>query len=169
MHLQNVVTLLAWIVVPPSLALRTVFPLFPAQDLANHTSNIVLSDDQEAQCHRITEPSMPGLNPTNCEYITQNLCRRFQLGPVLIDDRDKWHWFELPGCALAFYLSTTAQSPGLQGCLRIMGEIREKCATNSRYNAGTSNVKTLPDFTGDGQAVDNWEARFIMAPERLTL
>lgn len=50
-----------------------------------------------------------------------------------------------------------------------LGEIREKCAGDSRWNAGSINVGEMPGFGGDGTAVVGGEARWVMAPERLTL
>ena len=45
----------------------------------------------------------------------------------------------------------------------------QTCSTDSRFNAGVVNVRDLPDFSGDGRAVEEGKLRYAMAPERLTL
>ena len=83
--------------------------------------------------------------------------------------RDKWIWRELPECALAYYLPPNAVVPTEYKCRTlIFGSLFEKCAVDSRYNAGSINVAELPDFSGDGRAIVQYEQRFLMAPERLT-
>ena len=60
--------------------------------------------------------------------------------------------------------------PSLRECEELVfRKIRDECAHDALYNAGAINVWELPDFSGDGDAVDRREGRYLMAPERLTL
>ncbi len=71
---------------------------------------------------------------------------------------------------MGYYLPEGAEVPDQEMCeWGILGEIREKCAGDSRWNAGSINVGEMPGFGGDGTAVVGGEARWVMAPERLTL
>ena len=45
----------------------------------------------------------------------------------------------------------------------------EKCALNSRYNAGGINVAEMPNFSGPGRAETEGLIRYAFAAERLTL
>jgi len=113
---------------------------------------------------------MTGLNPTHCAELVPIICIPLNVTAPARPARDKWIWRELPGCALAFYLPEHAPVPPVDVCKGlIFGEIVEMCATRSRFNGGGINVDALPDFGSDGTAVDEGGARFLMAPERMTL
>lgn len=79
-------------------------------------------------------------------------------------------WKEISGCALGYYLPTAAEVPGMLECeVGIFKKIREDCATNPQYNAGSINVFDLPDFSSDGTEQVYGSGRYLMAPERLTI
>lgn len=148
--------------------------LFPAQNLTDPSPGSLVSNispsnplcaDKDAQCHRITEPSMPGLNPTNCELAAFALCRDMkpQTAP-----RDRWVWNEQVGCATGYYISDEFFYTVFL-CEASFKEIIATCATDSRFNAGSLNVQVLPDFTQAGEAQLENQPMYIMAPERLTL
>ena len=89
--------------------------------LTNGTSELGFID-QHAQCHRITEPSMRGFNPTNCKLVAEDLCARLD---IRIVTHNKWIWAVLPGCALAYYLPREL-SPEFWEYRRATADIREK-------------------------------------------
>ena len=83
--------------------------------------------------------------------------------------RDTWIWFELPGCALGYCLPEEEEVPNVGRCKGLYESLVEKCAFNSRYNAGGINVAEMPDFSGPGRAETEGLMRYAFAPERLTL
>ena len=70
---------------------------------------------------------------------------------------------------MGYYLPREGEVPTLRLCEMVFEEIWNLCATNSRFNAGTTNVQVVPGFSGDGEAMREGEMRYMMAPERLTL
>ncbi|KAL9065291.1 MAG: hypothetical protein Q9161_008320 [Pseudevernia consocians] len=135
----------------------------------NNNNNNILPSAYTAECVRITDPPMIGLNPTNCDIAIGIICHRLT-GPrptQLV--RDKWIWAELPSCSLGYYLPEDAYIPYLGQCQKRFEEIVELCSTDSRFNAGGMNVREMPDFSGDGEGIVEEGVRFAMAPERLTL
>lgn len=113
---------------------------------------------------------MIGLDPTNCADLVPIICTPLNVTAPYRLVRDKWIWRELPGCAMAFYLPVRAPVPAMDVCTGlIFGAIVEMCATRSRFNGGGINVEELPHWGSDGTAVEGGEARFLMAPERMTL
>ena len=128
-----------------------------------------LTDHWGALCHRIYDHYMDSLDPTSCDEAARQMCEHLGLvGPVhLVYNR--WTWFELPGCAMAFYYPTNAYGPVMAECPLITKRILEKCSRNRRFNAGSSNVEHLPDYTQDGVADDPRYAMFLMAPWSFTL
>ena len=123
-----------------------------------------LSVASDVLCHRINEPPMMGLNPSNCETASEILCQHYGSLPP----RQQWRWIEQPGCAVAFWRAEGVM-PSAGFCTRIWAQIIEKCAYDSRYNAGSENVAELPDFSQDGRPKSTSKTMWLFAPERLTL
>lgn len=96
---------------------------------------------------------MGGLRPTNCDIAAAFLC--VILASIEEDTYyDKCIWYELSGCAVGYYLPDEAPEPSFLECnSRIFEEIIEQCATDSRFNAGSVNVRQLPDWGDDGTAI----------------
>lgn len=70
---------------------------------------------------------------------------------------------------IGYYLPRGGGVPTRMQCEKVLEEIVDLCATDSRFNAGSANVLVVPDFSGDGEAIREGEIRYMMAPERLTL
>ena len=119
-------------------------------------------------CYYISDPPMALLSGMKCAFITEDVCEKLvSEGP---EAHDKWIWWEVSGCALGYYIPTGGARPNLSQCENtIFGELRHQCASSWIYNGGGINVLELPDFSSDGSAVLDDTARFMMAPERLTL
>lgn len=112
---------------------------------------------------------MTGLNPTHCAELVPIICIPLNVTAPARLRRDRWYWRELPGCALAFFLPEGAAVPAVDVCTGlIFGAMVEMCATRSRFNGAGVNVDRLPGFGSDGTAVEGGEARFLMAPQRVT-
>ena len=77
-------------------------------------------------------------------------------------------WIELPGCAAAWYFHRSPRFPGDYRCSRIADTIIRECARKSSSTAGSNNVKILPDLEQKGEAINEYNVMFVMAPERLT-
>ena len=125
-----------------------------------------LTNPWTPQCHRINNPGMPGLNPTNCVLASDILCQ--YLRPDHSQPSGEWIWVEQPGCAVAFYRPAVAYYE-FRSCNRVFSVLIETCASNSRFNAGSMNVLILPNFEQDGRAKDEMRNMYLLAPERLTL
>ena len=111
---------------------------------------------------------MTELSSNKCAFITEQFCA--DLAFYGHEQRKKWIWEEVSGCALGYYLPDGARVPSRAGCEhRIFDPMRFQCAADGRYNAGSINVFDVPDFGGDGSGVDPGEGRYMMASERLTL
>ncbi|KAM0804846.1 hypothetical protein BDR22DRAFT_555620 [Usnea florida] len=119
-------------------------------------------------CYYISAPPMPLLSSLKCAFITDAVCQNLvSQGPSA---HDKWIWWEVSGCALGYYIPTGGARPNLSQCQKtIFGEMRQRCGSSWMYNGAGINVVDLPDFGDDGSAVLEDTARFMMAPERLTL
>ena len=119
-------------------------------------------------CYYISDPPMALLSGMKCAFITEDVCQKLvSEGP---EAHDKWIWWEVSGCALGYYIPTGGARPNLPQCENaIFGALRHRCASSWIYNGGGINVQELPDFGSDGSAVLDDTARFMMAPERLTL
>jgi len=70
---------------------------------------------------------------------------------------------------MGWYFPRFAGVPTLGACELIYGEMMERCAFDSRFNAATVNVAELPNFGDDGKVISEERGMFIMAPERMTL
>ena len=119
-------------------------------------------------CYYISDPPMSLLSSAKCAFIADDVCEKLvSEGP---EAHDKWIWWEVSGCALGYYIPNGGARPNLSQCeITIFGQLRHQCASNWIYNGGGINVLELPDFNSDGSAVLDDTARFMMAPERLTL
>ena len=104
-------------------------------------------------------PPMPGLNPTNCEVVAESLRNHFINQVLQREGRCRWVLSKLSGCAIGFYLPFNIGRMALTSCERITADMREICATDSRNNAGTSKIGVLPNFTSDGEAIDEGGVR----------
>lgn len=170
---------LSLIHIPPTTVATTnsALLLLPAQNLTHIppgslTSAIEpapppLPDIHYAHCHRIIEPPMPGLHPTNCGLAAQLLCReidRSSRSAVL----DRWVWNELVGCATGYFVPGRFFYQELR-CEGAFEAIIEACATDSRFNAGSENVEVLPNFTQPAEAWVRSRPMYVMAPKKLTL
>lgn len=174
MHLPTII-LISFLNLLPILSLAlssTPLNLLTLSTTTTDATNLTLPPPLTAPsptCLKITEPSMVGLNPTNCEICTQIICIKLtQPRPEQLR-RDKWIWAELEGCSLGYYLPDEALVPSSGQCTGTFEAIVQTCSTDSRFNAGVVNVRDLPDFSGDGRAVEEGKLRYAMAPERLTL
>ncbi|KAI4229975.1 MAG: hypothetical protein LQ349_006322 [Xanthoria aureola] len=129
-----------------------------------------LANPWTPQCHRINNPGMTGLNPTNCVLASDILCQYLRPRPIHPSEypREKWIWVEQPGCAVAFYRPAVVYYE-FRSCNRVFSVLIDTCAHNSRFNAGSMNVLILPDFRQDGRAKDDMRNMYLLAPERLTL
>ena len=79
----------------------------PPSSLANSSNHTTqLTTNENIQCHHLATPPMPGLNPTNCECVADNVCHSLVNRKVPLNERDEWSWLELSGCAIGFYLRT---------------------------------------------------------------
>ncbi|KAL8819860.1 MAG: hypothetical protein Q9191_007643 [Dirinaria sp. TL-2023a] len=177
MHYLSIITFFVFSLLKLPTILALTLPLTsnnPASllTLNNHTNTHIPLYLPEAVCVRITDPPMIGLNPSNCETAALATCvrlaRRFDHHHVITG---RWIWTdELEGCAIGYYLPQGAIAPSVEICEDVVLKgIIDKCATDSRFNAGSRNVRRLPSFADDGTAVVETELRYLMAPERLTL
>ena len=128
------------------------------------------NDIRNAQCHRLTAPGIPGLDPSNCATASDLLCQDLTAQPAQHIIRNRWTWYELAGCAVAYYIPENVGPPNYSDCaLDIFKELRTECAYNSSVNAGTVNVAVLPDYEHDGAPIVYEIPMYMMAPERQTL
>ena len=111
---------------------------------------------------------MSVLSGTKCAFITDDVCEKLvSEGP---EAYDKWIWWIVSGCALGYYFPNGGARPSLSQCENtIFGQLRHQCASYWIYNSGGINVLDPPNFGSNGSAVLDDTARFMMAPERLTL
>ena len=128
------------------------------------------NDAFNPQCHRLNDPGMPGLNPTKCREAANLICEDLSSHPIPYDERGRWTWVELAGCAVGFNIRWGMVRPTFQDCsTTIFGSMRRDCGYNSKVNAATINVMILPDFSQDGMPYDANRPMYMMAPERQTL
>ncbi|KAL8693647.1 MAG: hypothetical protein Q9218_001557 [Villophora microphyllina] len=87
----------------------------------------------------------------------------------------EWHWtadYDLTDCRVGIYLSAlpgAAPRPNYRRCLnQIFQPLVMSCVT-SKYNVGTVNIKSLPDFTKNdtGQTVNPGYHAYIVSPMAL--
>lgn len=149
------------LITPFALTVPSFFPL-------THNFHGNLTAPPPPVCYLITDPPMTDLSSLKCAFLAEDTCSDLaSRGPKA---RDTWIWDEVSGCALGYYLPNGAPVPSRFECeYQIYDQIRMKCATDGRYNAGSANVFDMPDFGGDGSGVDRSMGRYLMAPERLTL
>lgn len=154
----------------PSLSslIQTNYTVAPLLSINGHDLPLDYTPLPPPVCHFITNPPLTGLSAAKCGFLSGGLCSNLALrGP---EARNRWIWSETSGCALGYYLPDNAAVPSEFECDHLVfEEIRDQCATDWRYNAGSINVNEYPDFSGDGTAVDPEKARYVMAPGRLTL
>lgn len=124
---------------------------------------------EPVHCIRLNGPPPPGLNPTNCEDLARKKCRSIPLIKPEHIRRSEWVWNEVEDCAIGFYFPPEAPLPKERECDEVMDNLLDRCARNSRFNAGAVNVARWPDFGQDGHGIVEGEMRWILAPWRLTL
>ncbi|KAG7009352.1 hypothetical protein G7Y79_00003g012200 [Physcia stellaris] len=115
--------------------------LFYLYNATHHPHHLLLPVPNHEHCTRITTPGTPGLEPTNCELISDRTCLRISLTrPSLV--HNKWIWDEMPGCALGYYFPSNAYIPTREECSYAAEKLIEECILDSRFNAGSLNVGT---------------------------
>ncbi|KAI4122119.1 MAG: hypothetical protein LQ338_005988 [Usnochroma carphineum] len=139
-----------------------------ALTIHNHT-HLQLPNPLPARCARLTGPPPPGLNPTVCEDLAHAICPAMPFIVPARAERNEWVWKERSGCAIGIYFHPEAAVPTEEECAATLNEVLERCSRDSRFNAGSVNIRVLPDFAHDGETIVETEAAWIMAPWRLTL
>ena len=124
------------------------------------------------ECERVSDQAsrpFPGLNPSNCLQAVPSICH----GLTVFGHVERWIWAEWTGCALGYFLPRTyrrqGQLPTEEECSNdIYGAIIQRCAFDSRFNAGSINVERLPIGPEDsGRPMTEGFPRYAMAPKRL--
>ena len=159
------------------LAITVLALHLPLNDLTLSLSNLTLpaslTADFNVHCVSIINPPQPGLNPTNCDRAVGPICSIFDQAHVLHHPvpRNQWIWSEpdiFEGCSLGWYVPGLLHAPSFEECSEAFQAINDKCARNSRFNAGNINIRTLPNLFSDGTAVNPAAMRYLMAPQQLT-
>ena len=179
MHLQyDTLLVLYQVLITTALSIDITHPNSLLQD--HNTTSLRLPQPNPTnryyvECERLSDEGLPGLNPTNCLDLAPMVCDLFAnlRPPVAVDER--WVWFERPGCALAYFLPGAYQRhprellPSEVECNNdIFGALIERCALDSRYNAGSINVQSLPKGRDQpGEAMTEGFPRYALAPARL--
>ncbi len=136
---------------------------------SRNRTHLQLPNFLPAHCIRLTNPPPPGLKPTNCESLAALECSSIHdLGPARLR-RNQWVWNEVEDCAIGVYFPETATPPTESKCLQVLGQIIDRCAMRSQYNAGAVNVDVWPDFEQEGTPIEEGEVRWVLAPWRLSL
>ena len=155
MHYPSIVIFSFFLLLESATLTTLTLPLSAASPaslltLNNHTNINIPLYLTEALCARITDPPLAGLNPSNCDIVAEITCQRLVNVPREHLVQETWIWSELEGCAMGYYLPDGARVPNRHTCEGvIMKEITEKCARDSRFNAGSINVERLPNFADD--------------------
>ena len=113
---------------------------------------------------------LPNLHPTVCESLIPTVCRWVTPGPEHLAYRDRWVWANKEGCALGYYSPQAAEPPEEVECqFWIYKALVDKCAFDSRFNAGGINVEEMPDWGTAGTAAEDDSAnRYFFASMPLT-
>ena len=141
--------------------------------LGNLTLPGSLTADFNVHCVSIINPPQPGLNPTNCDQAVGHICSIFDQAHILHHPvpRNQWVWSEptgFAGCSLGWYVPGPLHAPSFEECSEAFQAVNDKCARNSRFNAGNINIRTLPNLFSDGTAVNPTAMRYLMAPQQLS-
>ena len=154
-----------------TIAFLTLFYALPIFSATISPSIHLFTDDEpyHPRCRRITRPpphALPGLSPTKCEGLMPAICGMATINPY----RNRWVWYYTNGCALGFFLPQAAEPPEEVECQFLMfNPLINKCAFDSRYNAGGVNVGELPSPEGNGTSeTDEDSIRFMLASAPLT-
>lgn len=125
-------------------------------------------------CERLSDQALPGLNPSNCLTAAPVVCDALASLRPTTTLVERWIWLELYGCALGYFLPLAyrrreLELPSEEECNRdIYGAIIAQCAFDSRYNAGSINVESLPKGRDrPGQAMTEGYPRYALAPAEL--
>jgi len=159
------------LLIPLSLASAYILPNFHPQLMFPHNTT-ALADEYGIECDREPDIPGPGLNPTVCEALIEDICTKL----VRIDAaRDIWTWSrnEHNGCALGYYIPNgfpIASKPSRFECKEyIYGQMIELCGTRSQYNIGMINVAALPRGSvgrdAEGAALSPGHPMYLMAPK----
>ncbi|KAI4091165.1 MAG: hypothetical protein LQ344_004278 [Seirophora lacunosa] len=121
-------------------------------------------------------------NPTSQSNLIRDACI-FQAGPDICNRltdrnvlRDQWVWSNagVVGCALGFWLpsgngTNAAFPPDYNRCMYgIFNPLVNYCTNPTWNNAGSVNLKILPNATQSGEAVDPFYPSYVVAPSQLT-
>lgn len=180
MHLHHVtLPILYQVLITTALSIDITHPNSLLQD--HNTTSVRLprpnpTNRYYVDCERVSDQPLPGLNPTNCLDLAPMVCDLLaNLRPALITAEERWVWFERPGCALGYFLPRAYQRhprellPSEVECNNdIFGAIIQRCALDSRYNAGSINVESLPKGRDQpGAAMTEGFPRYALAPAGL--
>ena len=134
-----------------------------------------LMDDSpyHPRCRTATRPPpdpLPNLHPTVCESLIPIVCSWVTPGPDHLAYRDRWIWANKEGCALGYYSPQAAELPEEVECqFLIYKALVDKCAFDSRFNAGGINVGEMPGLGIAGTAAEDDSAnRYFFASMPLT-
>lgn len=124
------------------------------------------------QCRR-NENLKATLNYAACLNVIVDICNKLTFPHV---ETDRWIWTPPTnaGCALGFWLpsgngSDAAFPPSYERCSAGIFEPMAKACTNPQWNnVGGVNLKTLPDATTSGMAVNPLYPSYVIAPMQLT-
>ena len=123
----------------------------------------------DPRCYLITSPPIPkSLDYLNCKVAAEFICLHLSLRKPAQLQRRQWYWYELPRCAIGYYLPKDAWIPERLTCEAVVKDILEKCGGHPNINAGAVNVKTLPGSAQSGNPEDPRYAVFLMASKKLT-
>lgn len=137
--------------------------------LTNSGLNVVYG----AKCIQYPD-ARSGLVKDNCiNSAAPDICNKLTDPHVL---KDRWIWSNpaVIGCAYGFWLpsgngTSAAFAPDYNRCMNgIFGPLANYCTNPSWNNAGSVNLKFLPNSTYTGQAVDPDYPSYVIAPSQLT-
>lgn len=126
-----------------------------------------------ANCIQYPE-AQANLNFQNCvNAAAPEICNKLTDPHVL---RDRWIWSNpaILDCSLGFWLPSgngtdAAFAPDYNRCMTgIFIPLSNYCTNPSWNNAGSVNIKVLPNGTANGAAIDPYYPSYVIAPSPLT-
>ena len=179
MHLNHVtLPILLQVLTTTALSIHITDPVSLFQD--RNTTSIRLprpnpTNRYYVECERVSDPGLPGLNPSNCLVAVPLICDWLANVKPGHFGVERWIWIERPGCALGYFVPRNDEHqalvlPSEEECNKdVYGEIIERCAFDSRYNTGSINVERLPKGREDpGRGMTYGFPRYVMAPASLS-
>ena len=140
----------------------------PTLALNNYTTNPFREPFVPVHCLQVSGQVLEPLDPSTCGMAAGAICYTLNLlGPTQIR-RSTWLWQLRSGCAMGFYFSPDAPVPDFSSCRILLGALVEKCTEDLRFNGGGINVRIPPRGSSNGSAFVEGEARYLMAPRKLT-